>query len=174
MEQQPSAPAAPPTIAIRVVSTYDDTTRRVDLQLTGTRGVVVENGRSTPFEVDRLWPTVRELLPPLEHLRADPTGRRTAVEPVRPGPRWAEECRAMVALAVVAGPDGFETESPQVTLRTWFATDDELWAAAPVAGGATDVHLATPGDVAELLIWDVTGAFELLVRNLTDARSDQP
>jgi hypothetical protein len=162
------SPTTPPTIAVRVVTTYDDATRRVDLQITGTRGVVVESGRHTPFDTERLWPTVRELLPPLDQLRADPAGRLTPVESRRPGPGWVEECRAMVAIATVAGPDGLETESPQVALRTWFATDDELWSATPRPDGSTDVRLATPGDVAELLVWDVTGALDVLVRALSE------
>jgi hypothetical protein len=32
---------------------------------------------TTPFDTERLWPTVRELLPPLDQLRADPAGRLT-------------------------------------------------------------------------------------------------
>lgn len=165
------SPTTPPTIAVRVVTTYDDITRRVDLQITGTRGVAVEGGRHTPFDTEKLWPTVRELLPPLDQLRADPNGRLTSVEPRRPGPGWAEECRAMVAIATVAAPEGLETESPQVALRTWFATDDELWSATPQPDGTTDVRLATPGDVAELLVWDVTGALDLLVRALSETPS---
>lgn len=139
---------APPTIAIRLVSTYDDHTRRVDLQITGSSGVVHEDGRATPFDTALIWPTVRDLLPPLDPLVADPTGRRQQLPDRDPGPDWTERCRAMVAIATV-------TESGPV-VRTWFATDDELWSAPPL-------RPATPGDLAELLIWDVTGALETLL-----------
>lgn len=155
-----------PSIALRLVTTYGDATRRVDLQVSGSRGVVVEGGRETPFEPARLWPVVRDLLPPLDHLRADPTGRRSPTPTRRPGPGWVEECRAMVALATVVAADGLETESPEVVLRTWFATDGELWSATPRPDGSTEVRLARPGDLAELLVWDVTGALEALVQRL--------
>lgn len=158
----------PPTIAVRLVSTYDpadaQATRRVDLQITGSSGVVHENGRATPFDTALIWPTVRDLLPPVGPLLADPTGRRGTAPDRTPGPGWAEQCRAMVALAVVAAPEGLDTESPQTVVRTWFATDDELWSATPLPSGGTDLRLATPGDLAELLVWDVTGALEALLR----------
>src|SRR4051812_38193692 len=124
-----------PTIAVRLVSTYDpagdQATRRVDLEITGSRAVVHEDGRATPFDTERIWPTVRDLLPPLDQLLADPTGRRAAPPDRTPGPGWAERCRAMVALAVVAVPDGPDAESGPTVVRTWFATDDELWSATP-------------------------------------------
>lgn len=138
--------APPPSVALRIVTTYDDVTRRVDVEITGSRGVLHEDGRVTPFETARLWPTVRELLPPLDQLRADPPAHRSAVPDRAPGPDWVEECRAMVAIAT--GP----------VVRTWFATDDELWSAEPGA-----VRLARPGDLADLLVWDVTGALEALL-----------
>lgn len=154
-----------PMIAVRLVTTYgpadDQTTRRVDLQISGSRGVAHEDGVATPFETERLWPTVRDLLPPIEHLRADPPARRTAPPAREPGPGWAGRTRAMVALAVVSAPDGLETESPEVAVRTWFATDDDLWEATP-----NGVVAAVPGDLADRLVWDVTGALEALVRQV--------
>lgn len=140
---------APPALALRVVSTYADRRRCVDVEITGSRGVLHEDGRTTPFETAQLWPTIRELLPPLDHLRADPAPDRAPAPERIPGPGWAEDCRAMVAIATV-------TES--ATVRTWFATDDELWAAKAGA-----VRAARPGELAELLVWDVTGALETLV-----------
>lgn len=142
--------APPPTLALRIVSTYADARRRVDVEITGSRGVLHEDGRATPFETAQLWPTIRELLPPLDHLRADPAPQPTSPPGRAPGPGWPGECRAMVAIATV-------TESTTV-VRTWFATDDELWAAAP-----GEVRPARPGELAELLVWDVTGALESLL-----------
>lgn len=150
-------------IAVRLVTTYGSaayqTTRRVDLEINGSRGVAHEGGVATPFETERLWPTVRELLPPIDHLRADPPTRRTTTPQREPGPGWAGRTRAMVALAVVTAADGLATESPEVGVRTWFATDEDLWEATP-----NGVVAAVPGDLAERLVWDVTGALEALVR----------
>jgi hypothetical protein len=142
--------APPPTLALRIVTTYADTRRRVDVEITGSRGLLHEDGRSTPFETAQLWPTIRELVPPLDHLRADPAPDPTPVPERIPGPGWAEDCRAMVAIATVT--------DTRTVVRTWFATDDDLWAAA-----AGHVRAARPGELAELLVWDVTGALESLV-----------
>lgn len=137
----------PPSVELRLVTTYDDVTRRVDIRITGSRSVLLdEAGQSTEFPTVELWPTVRELLPPLDQLRADPPSHRAAAPDRVPGPGWAEECRAMVAIAT------------GTVVRTWFATDDELWSAEPGA-----VRLARSGDLADLLVWDVTGALEALV-----------
>ncbi len=157
-------PTDPPMVGIRLVSAYDEQTRRVDLQLIGTRGVAVEDGLATTFEAARLWPTVRDLLPPLDQLRADPAGH-PAIEPARvPGPGWDEQCRAMVSLAIVAAPGGADAAEPGVAVRTWFATEDGgLWSATPMPDGSTDIRLAPAGALADLLIWDVTGALEALV-----------
>lgn len=160
-------PGVQPTVAIRLVTTYADATRRVDLQISGSRGQVLEADRATPFDTARLWPTVRDLLPPLDTLRSDPSGVRHRPEPRTPGPDWAQECRAMATLATVAGADP-DTEPLSVVVRTWFATDDELWSATPLPDGTTDIRLATPGDLADLLVWDVTGALEALVRALPE------
>src|SRR6478735_9123184 len=100
--------APPPSVALRIVTTYDDVTRRVDVQITGSRGVLLEDGQETPFETAQLWPTVRALLPPLDQLRADPPAHRSDVPDRAPGPGWAEECRAMVAIAT------------ETVVRTWF------------------------------------------------------
>jgi hypothetical protein len=151
-------------VGIRLVTAHADTTRRIDLQLIGSRGVAVEDGLATTFEAARLWPTVRDVLPPLDQLRADPAGY-TALEPAQvPGPGWDEQCRAMVSLAVVAASGGADAAAPDVVVRTWFATEDGgLWSVTPLPDGATDIRLAPAGALADLLIWDVTGALEALV-----------
>lgn len=159
-------PAAPhgPQVGIRLVTTYDDTTRRIDLGLRGSQGVLVQDGVATPFPVERLWPTVRDLLPPLDQLRADPPQQRTKPGGP-PGDTFVDDCRAAVVLATVVGDD---TTSEQVAIRTWFATEDALFSATPHPGG-NDVREAVAGSLAELLIWDVTAAMETLVRVLEAA-----
>jgi len=154
----------PPMVGIRLVTAHADSTRRIDLQLMGSRGLAVEDGLATTFEAARLWPTVRDLLPPLDQLRADPAGQG-ATEPARlPGPGWDEQCRAMVSLAVLAAPGGADAAAPEVVVRTWFATEDgDLWSATPLPDGTTDIRVAPSGALADLLIWDVTGALEALV-----------
>lgn len=142
--------APPPTLALRIVSSYDGASRRVDIEITGSHAVLHEDGRATELETTQLWPTVRALLPPLDQLRADPSPRLAPPPERTPGLGWAESCRAMVAIATI-------TESERV-VRTWFATDDDLWAATPGV-----VRVARPGELAELLVWDVTGALETLV-----------
>ena len=160
----PANPSAdPPQLGIRVVSAYDDQTRRVDVQLVGSRGVAVEDGLATTFEAGRLWPTIRAVLPPLDHVREEPHASPSP-DPVRvPGAGWDQACRAMVSIAVVALPGGTGATPLEIGLRTWFATDDELWSATPLPDGRTDLRLAAPGAIADLLIWDVTGALEALV-----------
>ena len=145
----------PPMVGIRLVTAHADANRRIDLQLIGSRGVAVEDGLSTTFEAARLWPTVRALLPPLDQLTADPAGH-AAIEPAQvPGPGWDEQCRAMVSLAVVAAPGSADAGTPDVVVRTWFATEDGgLWQATPLPGGSTDIQLAPSGALADLLIWD--------------------
>jgi hypothetical protein len=126
--------------------------------------VAVEDGLATTFEAARLWPTLRDLLPPLGQLRADPAGLGPIEPAQRPGPGWDQDCRAMVSLAVVAAPGGPDAAAPDVVVRTWFATEDGgLWTATPLPDGSTDIRLAPSGALADLLIWDVTGAFEALV-----------
>lgn len=150
-----------PRVGLRLVTTYDDTTRRVDLDLRGSQGLLVEDGVTTPFPVEQLWPVLRDLLPPLSHLRADPPSRRTSLGGP-PGPSFVDDCRAVAVLATVVGDDD---STDQVSVRTWLATDDELWSVLPQADG-NEVLLAEPGALAELLVWDVTGAMETLVRTL--------
>jgi hypothetical protein len=158
------ARARGPQVGLRLVTTYDDATRRVDLALRGSQGVLVEDGVATPFPVERLWPVLRDLLPPLDHLRADPPPRPTTPG-APPGPGFVEACRAMVVLATVVGDD---TTTEQVSVRTWLATDDGLWSVTP-GGEANEVRRAEPGALAELLVWDVTAAMEALVRALEAA-----
>lgn len=143
-----------PAVALRLVTTYDDRTRRVDIALAGRESVVVEDGETTSFPTERLWPVVRELLPPMHQLTADPEGR-PATDNRDPGPDFAEDCRAFVALATVV--------DEQVSVRTWLATDEELWSVTPQADGTTDISPAPDGAVADLLVWDVTAALEVLV-----------
>ncbi|WP_137295170.1 hypothetical protein [Nocardioides dongxiaopingii] len=149
-------PADPglPAVALRLVTTYDDRTRRVDIALAGEESVAIEDGEATPFPTARLWPVVRALLPPVGSLTADPEGR-PATDPRRPGPTFAADCRAFVALATVV--------DEAVSVRTWLATDDDLWSVAPQPDGSNDISLAPDGAVADLLVWDVTAALESLV-----------
>jgi hypothetical protein len=152
-------------VGIRLLTVHGEDTRRIDLQLVGSRGLAVEDGLVTTFEAARLWPTVRDVLPPLDQLKEDPAGRRTTVPAQRPGPGWDQQCRAMVSLAVVAtvGTDGDQDLDP-VVVRTWFATaDGGLWSATPQPDGSTDIRLEPSGSLADLLVWDVTGALEALV-----------
>ena len=153
-------------VGIRLVTAHGETTRRIDLQLFGSRGLAVEDGLATTFEAARLWPTVRDLLPPLDQLTADPAGRRMTGPAQVPGPGWDTQCRAMVSLAVVAAGGGDEADQQRdpVVVRTWFATEDGgLWSAAPLPDGSTDIGRAPEGALADLLVWDVTGALEALV-----------
>ena len=154
-----------PTVALRVVVTYDGSTRRVDLELGGAQSVAVEDGTVTPFPTEQLWPTVRELLPPLDHLRADPHGA-TATDDRRPGPTFVEDCVASVVIATVVG-EGDRIGS--VAVRSWLATETELWSVTQHGDGSTTVTVAPEGALADLVIWDVTGALETLVRVLEDA-----
>lgn len=144
-----------PAVALRLVTTYDDTTRRVDIALSGRESVAVEDGRSRTFPTERLWPVVRELLPPIDHLQADPEGK-PSTEDREPGPTFVDDCRAFVALATVI--------DKRVSVRTWLATDEELWAVTPQPDGSSDISPAPDGAVADLLVWDVTSALETLVR----------
>lgn len=146
-----------PPVAIRVVTTFEDRTRRIDLALGGEQSVAIEDGVATAFPTVRLWPVVRDLLPPVGHLRADPRGR-PPLEPRLPGPGFVEDCRAFVALTVV-------TDDPAdvPSVRSWLATDDELWAVTPLPDGTNHVVPAPPGALADLLVWDVTAALESLM-----------
>lgn len=149
----------PPQVALRLVTTYDGATRRVDLALRGSEATLVEDGVTTPFPTRRLWPVLRDLLPPLDQLRADPPPRPTTPGPP-PGATFADDCRALVVIATVVGDD---TETAEVSVRTWLATDDELFSVG------AEPRQAEPGALAELLVWDVTAAMEALVRALEAA-----
>lgn len=150
----PTGPAEPlPAVGLRLVVKHDDSTRRVDVALSGTQAVLVEDGVETPFETSQLWPVLRDLLPAFDHLRANPRGR--PVPPTREAPAgFAESCRAFVSIATVT------TADDDVAVRSWLATDDELWAIGPDGAG---VRPAAEGELADLLVWDVTGAFETLL-----------
>ncbi|WP_193611094.1 hypothetical protein [Nocardioides lijunqiniae] len=160
-----AAPVRRPTVALRVAVTHGDTTRRVDIELAGTQSVAVEDGVSTTFPTDRLWPTIRDLLPPVGHLQDEPQGR-PAPEPRQPGPGFVEACEASVVIATVVG-EGDRLGS--VVVRSWLATADELWSVEQHGDGSTTLRPQAPGAVADLVIWDVTGAMEALVRSLEDA-----
>ena len=154
-----------PTVALRVVVTYDDTTRRVDIELGGAESLAVEDGIVTAFPTQELWPTIRELLPAVGHLRADPRGA-PMTDDRTPGPTFVEDCVASVVIATIVG----EAEQiGSVAVRSWLATPDELWAVTQHGDGTTTVAAAPDGAVADLVIWDVTGALETLVRVLEDA-----
>lgn len=150
-------PPSEPSVALRLVTTYDDHTRRVDIALSGAESVAVEGGRATTFPTEQLWPVVRDLLPPMDQLRSAPRGR-PATDPRAPGPTFVDDCRAFVALATVV--------DEQVSVRTWLATDDDLWAVTPHSDGSSDISLAPDGAVADLLVWDVTSALEILVNRI--------
>jgi hypothetical protein len=137
-------------VALRVVVTTDAGTRRAEVQLRGTRAVLVEDDAATPFETERLWPVVRDLLPDLDHVRADPRG---AVAPRRqPGPTFVEDCVASVVVETSAAGE-------PTAVRSWLATGAELW-----EDTGSGVRGAAPGAIGDALIWDVTGAFERLVK----------
>jgi hypothetical protein len=165
-------------VALRLVATVDEegpagdsvsTTRRVDFLVAAETSVAVEEGRSTSFPTARLWPEVRDRLPDLPHLRADPRGR-PAPPPREPGEGFVEACRAYVVLATVVtdggplAPDSTPADAGVVGVRTWLATDDELWSTTPRPDGTTDVRPSAEGAVGDLVLWDVTAAFEALVR----------
>ncbi|WP_134741075.1 hypothetical protein [Nocardioides sp. 503] len=154
-----------PTVALRVAVTHAETTRRVDIELAGAQSVAVEDGVSTSFPTDQLWPTIRELLPPVGPLREDPQGR-PAPEPREPGPGFVQACEASVVIATVVG-EGDRLGS--VVVRSWLTTADELWSVEQHGDGSTTIRPQAPGAVADLVIWDVTGAMEALVRALEDA-----
>ncbi len=121
----------------------------------------MEDGVETPFETARLWPVLRDLLPAFDHLRAHPRGRPLP-PPREAPPGFAESCRAFVSIATVT------SESDDVAVRSWLATDDELWAVGPDGAG---VRPAADGELADLLVWDVTGAFETLLAVRGDRRA---
>ncbi|WP_139980154.1 hypothetical protein [Nocardioides litoris] len=152
----PSTTAEEPLVALRLATTYADRTRHVDVGLRGRESVVAVDGEATTFPTERLWPVLRDLLPPLAQLRADPRTRPAPPDEERtPGPGFVDDCRALVAVATVAGDE--------VTVRTWLATDDELWSVEPRPDGTTRTTEAPAGALADLLVWDVTAALEALV-----------
>jgi hypothetical protein len=148
---EPSAP--PPTVGLRLVTKQDDATRRIDIALAGSQAVLVEDGVETAFETEQLWLVLRDLLPAFDHLRANPRGR--PVPPPRAAPEgFAESCRAFVSIATMTSDD------EKVAVRSWLATDEELWA---VGADGAGVRPAADGELADLLVWDVTAAFEALL-----------
>ena len=165
----PADPASGPRVALRLVTTHADRTRRVDVVVQGQTSALLEGGEQTLFSTERLWPVLREQLPPLDVLRAAPRGKLVR-EPRVPGPGFVEACRAHVSLAtLVAG--GPEPEAAgEVALRSWLATDDDLWSVVATPDGGTQVLAAAPGALADHLVWDVSAAMEALVRGL-EARS---
>lgn len=174
MPEAPDVPDAAATnpaarVALRLATTYAGTTRHTDLELRGGRGVVVEEGgAATPFAVERLWPVVHDLLPPEPRLRSQPPTRRArAVDDVAPPATFADDVRAMAVVATLVD-DGGPT-SGVVAVRTWLATPDRLWSVTPRPDGTSSVRAAADGELAELLVWDVTAALEALVRRLETA-----
>jgi hypothetical protein len=159
----------PPLIAVRVAVTVGEKTERVDIEIAGSRAVAREGETSTTFETRNLWPAVRDLLPKVGGLRADPHGTPQRDDAPRPGPTWVDDCRAVVNVATVAAPYGTASEEARTVVRTWFATRDQLWSATPRPDGTTDVRLAPEGSLADLLLWDVTGAMDALVSAVRQA-----
>jgi hypothetical protein len=155
-----------PLVAVRVAVTHGEKTERVDIEIAGSRAIAREGDSQTSFETKNLWPAVRDLLPKVGGLRADPQGRPQAEDAERPGPTWVDDCRVVVNIATVAGT-GLSDDEPHVVLRTWFATADSLWQATPQPDGTTDVRRAPEGALADLLLWDVTGAMEALVETVS-------
>lgn len=161
-------PATGPRVALRLVTTHDDRTRRIDVVVQGQTSALLEGGEQTLFSTERLWPVLREQLPPLDVLRAAPRGQLLR-EPRVPGAGFVEACRAHVSLAtlVATGPEpDAASEVAEVALRSWLATDDELWSVVATPDGGTQVLAAPPGALADHLVWDVTAAMETLVRGL--------
>ncbi len=145
---------------MRLVTTHAGHTLTVDIALSGSECVAVEDGVATMFPTGRLWPVVREMLPPLSVLHADPRGVH-APGPRQPGPTFAQDCTAFVAISTVVGD--------QVTVRTWLAGADDLWSVTPQPDGSSRLALAPEGAVADLLAWDVTAALDALVHRLENA-----
>lgn len=144
-------------IQIRVAVTADGRTRRADLALAGSRGTMTVDGATTEFPARAVWRTVRELLPDLTPLTADPAPERVVLGALPDD--LATEVRAMVVIGTgIPGDDG------SGVVRTWMATDDALYAVEPGV-----VREFGPGAVAQTLVWDVTGAMEHLVRVLEAA-----
>lgn len=161
-------PAATQVVVVRVVTTYDeDRTTRTDLVLAGNGGVADTDGVLSTFSVGDLWPTLREALPDVGGLRADP--RPTpASELTRGGAELDRTCRAVVATTVAARIPG--RPDTELAVRTWLVTgdaDEAVYLLIP--GEGLQGH--RPGGVAEHLIWDVTGALEELLRRLPDGRA---
>jgi len=153
-----------PHLVIRVTGTYDGQATSADITVSGSHGVVVTGDRiSTEFHARRLWPVVRDLLPPMTVLRANPAPTR-ARERTLPDD-LADRCRAFVAITVTSRRSASTDHAPTV-LRTWLATERELYAGVPSEG---TLKAATPGALAETLIWDVAGAMEHLTRELDPA-----
>ena len=153
-------------VGIRLVTAHGETTRRIDLQLVGSRGLAVEDGLVTTFEAGRLWQTIRDLLPPLDQLTADPAGRRPPEPAQVPGPGWDRQCRAMVSLAVVATGGGEEAD--RTAARSSSAPGSPPRTAAcgrprpcPTARPTSGARPKAPWPTCS--IWDVTGALEALV-----------
>ncbi len=163
---RPSAPL----LAVRLVTTYDDATRRLDLGVGPRESVLVDaddpRGPTTTFATERLWSVVRDLLPPLDLLRATPAGTAWP-PPTEPPATFATDARAFVAVTTVTGD--------QVVLRSWFATDDTLWSLevepATPPGSVTRLLPAAPGALADLFVWDVTAALERLAREADERRA---
>lgn len=163
MTTTPARPAVPPHVLVRLAVTTGDRTTRTDLVLRGSQGSLRTDGApARAFPVARLWPVVRDLLPGLPHLVADP-----AITPAadrRPVAAADPDAYRHVVTVVVgtAGAPGGEA----VGVRTWWATADALHALTPSPDGTTALVAERPGALAATLQWDIAGALDHLARAL--------
>ncbi|GAA4671213.1 hypothetical protein [Nocardioides nanhaiensis] len=158
-------PATGPRVALRLVTTHEDRTRRLDVVVQGQTSALLEGGEQTLFSTERLWPVLREELPPLDALRAAPRGRLLH-DAAEPGPTFVADCRAHVSLATLVATGPEPVAATEVALRSWLATETGLWSVTPTAEGGTRVLSAPEGALADHLVWDVSAAMEALVRGL--------
>ena len=124
-----------PAVALRLVTTYDDRTRRVDIALAGAESVAVEDGRGddVPDRAAVAGGARAAAADAPAHGRPARAGRRPTT--ATRDRTFVEDCRAFVALATVV--------DEQVSVRTWLATDDELWSVTP-AGRRLHRHQPRP------------------------------
>lgn len=165
------ATTAGPFVSVRLATTDDRGTRRTDLTLRGERGVATSDS-ADPFDFDAAdaWTVVRRLLPRLAPMRTRPEPTRVAGPvPAADLADLPDRARGFAAIVVAVGDDrppestdGTEADDGEVvSVRSWLATEDALYAVPPAGG--TPTRMAA-GAVADHLIWDLTGALELLSR----------
>ncbi|MDF9715787.1 hypothetical protein INN71_10870 [Nocardioides sp. ChNu-153] len=194
----PGAPAVPgvpglppdaPHVALRVAVTTGTTTVRSDLVLLGSRGALrtpvaptaaagapagAPGPRTTTFPTAALWPTVRNLLPDLAHVVADPAISRPE-DRTEPPADLATTALHVVTTSVgahvptapaVPGPPGATPPPDSLAVRTWLVTATGLYGVGEGPLGTTIVTGERAGALAATLQWDVAGALDHLVRLL--------